>query len=118
MGIECFSNILILSQRQDIIQLLLDILNNKNIDIRISENVDDISTDYCLIIVGPDIDSNLVFKAIKELRGIIPYFLFLENQEYPKHPIYTSCKCKKIHLPMEILTIEEQLEELLEIHYG
>ncbi len=119
MGLECFSSILILSQRKDIIELLLDIFKNKNLYyIDISQNIQDITTDYCLIIIGPDIDSNLVYQRIKELKGISPYFLFLENESNSNKPIYISCKCKKIYLPMEILTIEEQLEELLEIHYG
>ncbi len=118
MGIECLSSILILSERQDIIQLLLDIFKHKNLDINISNNIHDITTDFCLVIVGPDIDSNEVFNKLRELRGILPYFLFLENEKHPKNQIYISCKCKKIYLPMEILTLEEQLEELLEIHYG
>lgn len=118
MGIECLSTILILSQRKDIIELLLDIFEHKNLYVKISKNIQDISTDYCLIIIGPDIDSNQVYLRIKELKGILPYFLFLENENQSKNQIYISCKCKKIYLPMEILTIEEQLEELLEIHYG
>jgi hypothetical protein len=112
---NCISRSLILSNDYDIIHILKEILKNKNIAVDVSQNIDDISCEYCLVIIGPDMDLQKVYQKIKNLSGIPPHFLFLENGSSCLNS-YLSCKCKKVSLPMEIFSIEEYIEELLELY--
>ncbi len=114
---QCLSKILIITSDQNLISILKEILKFKNFSIYTSTNIEDINCDYCLIIIGPDISMERLYEKIKQLKGILPHFLILENGKSCKWNSLISCKCKKVSLPMEIFYIEKHIEEILNIYF-
>lgn len=114
---DCCTKALILSKDKEIINILTEILKNRNIKVKASQNIDDINCEYCLVIIGPDMNNETVYQKIRQLSGIPPHFLFLENEQ-SYYQSYITCKCKKVSLPMEIFAIEDYIEELLEVYYS
>ncbi|MCS7204894.1 MAG: hypothetical protein NZ853_04295 [Leptospiraceae bacterium] len=113
---QCHNKVLIVSNDYDIIQILREILLTKNLHIDISSTLTKISNDYCLIIIGPDMAQDEVIEYLRGLRGILPNFLFLEN-ENSFNLEYVSCKCKRLALPMEIFYLEDYVDSLLALHH-
>lgn len=111
---SCRRKGLILTKDREIIKILSNLLIEKNILPYISSEIEDLTNDYCIIIVGYDINYTMIFQKIKECKGILPHFIFLENGNFGSLNFpFISCKCKKISLPMEIFYLEHHIDEIL-----
>lgn len=114
----CKSKALILTQDKEIIKILSHLLLNKNIEPFTTSNLNEIDNDYCLIIVGHDINITLFLEKLKEYKGILPNVIFLENGNYfSLNSSKISCKCKKVSLPMEIFYLEQHIDEILNLSF-
>ncbi len=114
----CNSYVLVLSGDKKINFILEMVLQEKNLNYKISNEIDDLTTDYCLIILGPDIEYIEFFRKLKTLCGIPPYVLILEKEKSCHYHSYISCKCKKVELPMGILQIQKYIDEVLYTPYS
>ncbi len=110
----CFLKGLILTRDSEITKILSNLLLEKNIIPYVSSEIEELTSDYCLIIIGYDINVYLVFEKLRNFKGILPHMIFLENGNFISSNLpYISCKCKRIPLPMGIFYLEHHIDEIL-----
>ncbi|MFN3604798.1 MAG: hypothetical protein ACK4UJ_08820 [Leptonema sp. (in: bacteria)] len=116
---SCKLKALVLTKDFEIIKIVSYLLSTRNIVTYSSSNVEELNNEYCLIIVGSDIDTHLVVERLRKIKGILPNVIFLENGNYNFfNTPYLPCKCKRVLLPMGILNLEQHIDEVLNLHYS